>query len=143
MRVILAGLVYAALCLAAGALLGPVREALEPVIGETGSAVWEGALLLIAIFFSAKIAAGLLGQQRAAGLLAMGFEAFVLVAVADFLLGWLARDMSLEEQVRAFGTTPGLIYGCLLLTLIVMPTITGAFASRENFFRSSDAAAKH
>jgi hypothetical protein len=58
-RVVLAGVQYAFGCLAAGTLAGPIREALIPIIGETGSLVWEGMLLLIVIFLSSMLASRL------------------------------------------------------------------------------------
>jgi hypothetical protein len=133
MRIIVAGIVYGLICLATGALLGPLRVLfLEPRLGLFVARLLEAPALLIAMFFASRFVVSMFGLRvRYYALLAVGLLAFCVVPAIDFFVGRMVRNVSIEEQISAFSSAPGLVYGVLLLALIVMPTVSTAIGDKK------------
>ncbi|MCB4822002.1 hypothetical protein [Roseicella aerolata] len=104
-RGLLPGLLYGLLAFLAGAVLGPIRElVLAPVIGGLQAALIEGAVMAVALFLVARLAARRLpphaGREPRAGMAAMGL---MVVLAAEAALGAAldASGLSAERAVRS------------------------------------------
>ncbi len=130
MRVLLAGIVYAAICLLAGMVLGPVRVLfLEPNIGPAAATLCEAPLLLVVMYFASGLVIRWLNfHGQSSALFGIGLIAFCLLAGADAFVGRVIRGASIQEQINNFSTVPGVIYGVLLLMVWIMPLIADANA---------------
>jgi hypothetical protein len=133
MRIIIAGVVYGLICLAAGALLGPLRVLLlEPRLGLFIARLLEAPALLIAMFFAARFVVSMFRLRvQYYALLAVGLLAFCIVPAIDFFVGRIVRGVSIEEQISSFSSAPGIVYGVLLLALLVMPTVSTALGDKD------------
>jgi hypothetical protein len=133
MRIIIAGVVYGLICLAAGALLGPLRVLLlEPRLGLFIARLLEAPALLIAMFFAARFVVSMFRLRvQYYALLAVGLLAFCIVPAIDFFVGRIVRGVSIEEQISSFSSAPGIVYGVLLLALLVMPTVSTAIGDKD------------
>ncbi len=133
MRVLIAGVLYGSICLLAGVALGPLRLlVLEPRIGATLATLCEAPFLLVVMFYSSRLLTRWMnfGGQGSV-LFGIGLIGFCLLAGADAFVGRAVRGLSIQEQINNFYTAPGVIYGVLLLTVMLMPTIADATVSRR------------
>lgn len=117
------GLLYGALAFLAGAVLGPIRELLlTPAIGGLPATLVEGAVMAVALFLLARLAARRLppqaGRDPRAG---MAIAGVVVVFAAEAALGAVldASGLALQRATRSgWEQTVGLV---LLGWLAVLP----------------------
>lgn len=120
-----AAVLYFLLVFGVGFLLGPIRVLfLEPRLGPVAAVLCEAPLLLLAIYRAARWVPRFLGVRRDAGsLLLVGVGALALQQIADVVVGFGLRGMSLAEQLARMRTTEGMIYVALLIVYAAMPLV--------------------
>lgn len=120
-----AAVLYFLLVFGGGFLLGPIRVLfLEPRLGPVAAVLCEAPLLLLAIYLAARWVPRFLGVRRDAGsLLLVGVCALALQQIADAVVGFGLRGMSLAEQLARLHTAEGMIYVALLIVYAAMPLV--------------------
>lgn len=120
-----AAVLYFLLVFGVGFLLGPIRVLfLEPRLGPVAAVLCEAPLLLLAIYLAARWVPRFLGVRRDAGsLLLVGVGALALQQIADVVVGFGLRGMSLTEQLARVRTAEGMIYVALLIVYAAMPLV--------------------
>lgn len=119
------GLLYFALVLGAGFLLGMVRVPfLVPRLGERWAELAEMPIMAVVIFWSAgyilKRHPGIRTHGQA---LVVGLLALALLVVAELGLAMLLQDQSLSEFVAGRDKVSGSVYLALLLAFALMPRL--------------------
>ncbi len=115
---------YFGIVFGAGFVLGPIRVLwLGPWLGALASVAIEVPLLLIVMAIAARWVPRRLDFHDRATLAAMGGGALLLVILADFAVGTGLRGLSLEQQIRQFLTSAGLLYAAALGVFAAMPLL--------------------
>lgn len=117
------GLLYGLLGLLCGAVLGPIREwLLAPVIGGLPAALLEGAVMAVALFVVARVAARRLppraGRDPRA---AMAVAGVAVVLAGEFALSLVLDATGLSAQRAPRGGMEALVGLLLLGWLAALP----------------------
>lgn len=122
-RGLLPGLLYGVLAFLCGAVLGPIRELLlAPAIGGLPAALLEGAVLAVALFVVARVAARRLpadaGREARAGMAVAGAA---VVLFGELALGAALDAAGLAPQRAPRGGAEQAVGLLLLGWLAVLP----------------------
>ncbi|XUU61634.1 hypothetical protein ACRAQ6_05015 [Erythrobacter sp. HA6-11] len=113
MRVVRAAFAYFALIFGLGFVLGTVRVLwLAPLVGETTAGFIEMPIILGASWLAARWLVGKFATTRSGEALAMGALAFVMLMLAEVMLGVTLFEMTPREWLSAVTRPPGL-YGLI------------------------------
>jgi hypothetical protein len=120
-----AGLVYFAMVLGTGFMLGAVRvPILVPRLGERWAELAEMPLMAVVIFLAAGYILRRFPEIRSpARSLASGFLALSLSVAAELGLATLLQDRTLGEFISSRDKISGSVYIALLLVFAVMPRL--------------------
>lgn len=120
-----AGLLYFALVLGTGFVLGVVRVLfVVPRIGERWAELVEMPLMGAAIYFSAGSVLRRFPDIRSPGRsLAVGFLALALVVCAELGLAVILQERTLAEYVGSRDKVSGAVYLAMLVVFAVMPRL--------------------
>jgi hypothetical protein len=124
-KTILAGLVYFALVLGTGFILGVLRVPfLVPRIGERWAELAEMPIMAAVIFLSAGYILRRFPEVRLPGRsLVVGFLALALVVCAELGLAVAFQSQTLADYLRSRDKVSGSVYLVLLLVFALMPRI--------------------
>jgi len=131
MKILVAALLYFAIVFGTGFAVGPWRVLyVEPHVGTTVGVLIEAPILIVAMLVGAKCALRWSGiTKSSSALLLVGVVALALQQIADIAVGGLLRGMTVGDHVRHFATTPGMIYGALLMVFLFAPSFLGGGAT--------------
>jgi hypothetical protein len=123
--VIPAALVYFAMVLGTGFLLGMIRvPVLVPRMGERWAELAEMPIMAAVIYFAAGyILRRFPGIATAGRSLAAGFLALTLSVAAELGLALLLQDQSLAQFIGSRDKVSGSVYIALLLVFAIMPRL--------------------
>jgi hypothetical protein len=124
-KTIRAALVYFAIVLGTGFVLGVIRvPILVPRIGERWAELAEMPIMAAVIYFTAGYVLGRFPEIRSPGRsLAAGLLALALTVTAELGLAVLLQDQTLAAFISSRDKISGPVYIGLLLVLGVMPRI--------------------
>lgn len=124
-KTIQAGLVYFAIVLGTGFVLGVFRVPfLVPRIGERWAELAEMPITATVIFIAAGYILRRFPEIRHPGRSLMaGFLAFVLSVAAELGLATVLQDRTLAEFISSRDKVSGSVYTALLLVFAVMPRL--------------------
>jgi hypothetical protein len=132
-RILLGSVIYFALVFAVGLAFGPFRVLLlEPIVGPFWAVLVEAPFLVLAMIVAGYYAprwAGVPGKLSVLALL--GGVALCLQQLADYLVGSLIRDMSVEEQFAQWQTPSGWVYAMSLVLFVIMPLAIHVWRMRK------------
>ncbi|KPJ93590.1 MAG: hypothetical protein AMJ55_07700 [Gammaproteobacteria bacterium SG8_15] len=118
------GIAYFALVFGIGFLLGTLRVlVLVPAFGERYAELSELPLMLIAIYFSARLLLRKLPITPNIRYLYAGVLALLLLLVFEFTVVLNLRDMSLQQYFSSRDPVSGAAYVFSLLIYMLMPYI--------------------
>jgi hypothetical protein len=125
MREMRAGLAYAALVLAAGWMLGPLREfLLVPRIGPSAAVLVEAPLMLLACLLAARwVAARFAVPARPGPRGRMGLVALFVLLLAEFTGSWALRGLAPQAWLARFGTAEGALSLLLFGLFAALPLL--------------------
>lgn len=123
--ILLCSFSYFALVFLAGFVLGFIRVLLlVPEIGERYAEFLEMPLMLIVIYFSARLLVYRFPRlPRLSGYLTVGLIAVSLLLLAEFTFVLSLRNMSLAEYFASRDPVSGSAYALSLVLYLVMPFI--------------------
>lgn len=133
-KTITAGLVYFAIVLGTGFVLGVLRAPfLVPRIGERWAELAEMPVMAVVIFLAAGYILRRFPDIRSPGRsLAAGFLALALSVCAELGLAVLLQDQTLSAFIDSRDKVSGFVYLVLLLVFAVMPRLRlRAYAETE------------
>jgi hypothetical protein len=125
LKTIRAGLVYFALVLGTGFVLGVVRVPfLVPRIGERWAELAEMPIMAAAIYFAAGYILRRFPEVRLRGrTLAVGFLALALAICAELALAVALQSQTLAEYISSRDKVSGSVYLLMLLVFALMPRL--------------------
>jgi hypothetical protein len=124
MRILKAGVVYFLILFAFGWVLGPIRVLWAvPRFGQMTALLFEAAIMLIAMFFSARwiiqrFEVSLLPARIATGLVALG-----ILLPAEMAGALWVRGLPIRDFVATFARATGAISLVMFLLFAAMPTL--------------------
>ena len=124
-QTIKAGLLYFAIVLGAGFVLGSIRVPfLVPRLGERWAELCEMPIMAVVIFVAAGYILRRFPAIRTPGRAWWpGILAFVLLVAAELGLALVLQNRSLADYIRSRDTISGSVYLALLLVFAVMPRL--------------------
>jgi hypothetical protein len=127
MRSLRPALLYFALVLGAGFVMGTIRVSfLVPRLGERYAELLEMPFMFMAIVLSARYVIRRFGLPASVPLqLKVGFMALALSVIAELLLATVLQGRSLVEFIASRDPVSGSVYLAMLLLFALMPVILG------------------
>ena len=131
-RMLRAALLYFALVMATGFVLGAVRVPfLVPRLGERWAELIEMPLMFVAIVLAARHTVHRFAlPPRPAIRLRVGFVALALSVATELLLATALQDRSVAAYLASRDPVSGSVYLLMLLLFAAMPTLLGTRDSR-------------
>ena len=131
-QIIKAGLVYFALVMGAGFLLGMVRVPfLVPRLGERVAELIEMPLMLVVIGLSARFVVRRFALPPTASVrLKVGFLALALAVCAELLLAMALQGQSVRAYIASRDPVSGSVYLAMLGLFALMPLILARMQRR-------------
>jgi hypothetical protein len=125
MKTVRASLVYFAIVLGTGFVLGTVRVPfLVPRIGERWAELLEMPIMAAVIFFAAAFILRRFPEIRSRGRsLAVGFLALALTVCAELGLAVVLQNQSLAEFISSRDKVSGSVYLAVLVLFALMPRL--------------------
>jgi hypothetical protein len=132
-KILLGSVIYFALVFAVGMAFGPIRVLLlEPAVGPFFAMLIEVPFLVLGMIVAAHYAPRLARVPSKLSVLAfLGAVALCLQQLADYLVGSLIRNMSLEEQTAQWQTPAGWVYALSLVLFALMPLALHTWRMRK------------
>lgn len=122
--ILIYGIAYFTIVFGIGFVLGTLRIlVLVPALGERYAELAELPLMLIAIYFSARVLLRKLPIIPNIGYLYAGILALLLLLAFEFTVVLGLRDMSLQEYISSRDPVSGTAYIFSLLIYMLMPYI--------------------
>ena len=123
--ILLYGFSYFVLVFLAGFVLGVIRVLLlVPEIGEQYAELVEMPLMLIAIYFSARLIVNrFVTLPRLSDYLAVGILALTLLLLIEFTLVLKLREISVAEYISSRDPVSSTAYAVSLLIYMLMPVL--------------------
>ena len=125
MRVLQAGVLYFALVFGAGFMLGTIRTLwIVPRVGTRIAELMETPIMLIVTVAPAAWIVRRLAVPPARSVrLSMGFVGLVLLLVAELVLVFWLRGLSIREYFASRDPVAGAVYYVMLAVFTVMPIL--------------------
>jgi hypothetical protein len=125
LKIIQAGVVYFAIVIGTGFMLGVVRVPyLVPRMGERWAELVEMPIMATVIYISAGFILRHFAEIRSPGQsLAAGILALALSVAAELALATVLQDRTLAEFIASRDKVSGSVYIALLLVFAVMPRL--------------------
>jgi hypothetical protein len=132
--ILLSSLTYFALVFLSGFMLGVMRVLLlVPQLGERYAELVEMPLMLIVIYFSARLVVYHFATlPRLSGYLTVGLTALVFLLLSEFTSVLALRNMSLAEYFVSRDPVSGSAYALSLAVYLLMPFIIARKKTRDN-----------
>jgi hypothetical protein len=126
-RTLRAGALYFALVFVAGFILGTLRERLiAPWVGSVGAVLIETPIMLAVSFWAARFVVGRLAvPARAGDRLLMGGAAFLLLMLAETVIGVALMGQTVAEHVAGYARPRQLIGLLAQIAFALFPLIVG------------------
>lgn len=136
-QTIKAGIVYFALVLGAGFILGSIRvPLLVPRLGERIAELIELPFMFVVILMAARfITRKFALPDSTSARLGAGFLALCLSLLAEFLLAAALQDRSLGEYIASRDPVSGSVYLAMLALFSLMPLILARVQLARAIFR--------
>ena len=128
MQILKAGVVYFAIVLGAGFVLGPIRILwFVPRFGERTAELMEAPFMLVVTIFAARwVVHYFFIPSTFLDRLGMGLIGLGLMLVAEFTFVLWIRGITIREYLATRDRVSGAVYYLMLVVFVVMPTIVGA-----------------
>ena len=127
------GAIYFSLVFAVGFVLGTIRVlVVVPLLGERAAELLEAPLMLLASFLAARwVVRRFRLPPGARCRLPVGLVALTFLLVAELLVVFLIRGLTLEEYMASRDPVAGAVYLVSLAVFALMPWLVRGAASSE------------